>query len=264
MSQPKQIYIGGWARFREECGATKKEPFEDFSWMGSPILGTDAVYDPSGRADYEDCRDAVARVEGGKEYIKTYVATGGLNFQDEIGQQIQLHGGHSGASGACMLWSYKRLLNDWDDWVLQQKEHHAYNEYKKRQADEHTIHYLMRLGNPHSFPPSEDSTQKIKDILEIHGLTVSVEEGVAIATQIWDEFVARRMRLQKEQEAQRFLDRVEELEFKYKHPFRWFDTKYGSSIGLSRVSEITPELMAEMTRRHPDYREHIQNLRRPL
>jgi hypothetical protein len=72
------------------------------------------------------------------------------------------------------------------------------------------------------------------------------------------------MRLQKEQEAQRFLDRVEELEFKYKHPMRWFDTKYGSSIGLSRVSEITPELMAEMTRRHPDYREHIQNLHPPL
>jgi hypothetical protein len=253
MSQPKQIYIGGWTRFREECGATKKEPFEDFSWMGSPILGTDAVYAPSVRADYEDCRDALARVEGGKEYIKTYKQKEGFNFQDPIGQHIKLHGGHSGSSWACMLWAYQMLLNDWDGWVLQTKERCAYKEYEKRQAQFSVIHWMVRMSQ---------KAEVIQSLLEEHGLGgVTVEEGVAIVKHIYDEFTAKQLQDQKEREANELREIVSGLEFKYKHPIRWFDTHEGSSIGLRRVSQITEPVMAEMTRRHPDYPAHIEFIR---
>ena len=250
MSQPKQIYIGGWARFREECGATKKEPFEDFSWMGSPILGTDAVYAPFMRTDYEDCRDAVARVEGAKEYIKTYKEKEGLNFQDPIGQQIQLHGGHSGSSATCLLWAYKMLLNDWDGWVLQVKEQCAYKAYEQLQAQFSVIHWIVRMSK---------NAGVIQSLLEEHGLGgLTVEEGVAIVTHIYDEFIARQRENQKQQEAYELREAVSSLEFKYKHPMRWFDTREGSSIGLRRVNDIREPAMAEMTRRHPDYPAHIE------
>ena len=74
MSTPTKIYAGGWAGFREESGATRKESPEDFSWMGEQvILGAVTTRYFSSKSDrmyYEDCRDALERVEGAKNWLR--------------------------------------------------------------------------------------------------------------------------------------------------------------------------------------------------
>lgn len=57
---------------------------------------------------------------------------------------------------------------------------------------------------------------------------------------------------------------VEGLKAKYHAPIDWFDTTYGS-VTIPTVPEcITPEAMAEMKARHPDYEEHIQRVKEAL
>ena len=58
---------------------------------------------------------------------------------------------------------------------------------------------------------------------------------------------------------QRFKERVEYLEFNYKHPVRWswpgeLDPRYS----------ITAKEMAEMEKRHPGYRAHIELVSRRI
>ena len=273
MSQPRKIYVGGWARFREECGATKKEDFEDFSWMGTRILDTNQVFSLGKKEDYEDCREALARVEGCKEHLKAYKEVeDGLNFNDSMFRQIQLHHNHSGASASCLLWSYKALLNDWDGWVLGQKEYYAYIAYEQVQVSPQVIGMLVRNGeylSGQELTPEKrvEVKEKIMQSAASHGFNtsqpfpVTVENIVEIARQIYDEYVVRHTKIRKQQEEQEFRDAVRDLEFKYKHPFRWFDTEYGSSIGIQKVTQIPPRVMEEMIGRHPDYPTHIEFLR---
>lgn len=90
----------------------KKEPVEDFSWMGrAPSECHKWHWTLNDAADYEDCRAALDRVEGGRERLKTYVAKeDSMNFRDPIGEQIVLGPHHSGASYDALLWSYKSCL----------------------------------------------------------------------------------------------------------------------------------------------------------
>ena len=249
---PKQIYVGGWARFREESAVTKKEPVEDFSWMSNPF-------------EYEDCRDALARVPGAKEYLKNYVPVEegeGENFNDAIGDQIRLGNHHSGASHSAILWSYQQLLNDWDGWVLAQKEYMAYREYTNIQVDSSTIsgmyhgtkNIVEKQGNDYW------SSDTILEWASAHGLPRSVEEIYPILTHLYTEHMAR-MALQAEQQKKKAHEQlIGGLVWKYKHPIRWFDTPWGSSISPPTPQYITPEAYAQMEAKYPGYTEHIRRV----
>jgi len=247
------IYVGGWARFREESGVTKKEPMEEFSWMGSAA------------SDYEDCRDALARVKGAREYIKTYVAAEeGINFNDPLGMQIELHSLHSGASATGMLWSYKNLLNHWDSWVLAQKERVAYQEYTKIQAKEGDITMLywsseqLMGGNRGRFPVDED---EFLQRAQKFGLQGGVQDFYPILKHLYLENMARMALQAQEQKKQQHAMLIDGLKWKYKHPIRWFDTPYGSTIMPTTPQFITPEALEEMEGLYPGYRKHIDRVR---
>ena len=259
------IYIGGWARFRQECNVTKKEAFEDFSWMlrqESTFNGlTWSICHP---ADYEDCRDALKRVEGGTEYLKNYVPLeDSMNFCDPIGKQIKLAWHHSGASYSAMLFTYRALLNDWDGWVLRQKERRAYQEYQKIQVDPSVIVELWSntddlVAKRGRLAPNSEELLLLQS--KAFGLTGTLEENHAILAQLYTEYMARMALENLQRQERAHSDLIEGLKWKYKHPIRWFDTPYGSTISPTTPGYITEDAFAEMERLYPGYRAHIQEI----
>ena len=235
----------------------KKELLEDFSWMGQAA------------AEYEDCREALNRVEGAKEYLKNYVAVEegtGFNFDDPIGNQIKLGDHHSGASYYSMLWVYKRLLNDWDGWVLAQKERVAYEEYQKVQVRPDIITHLYYTcteflnGNTGGAALESELLAKAATV----GLEGSIQDVYNVVAPLFAEHVAR-MELQSLQRKRRaHVDLIGGLKWKYKHPSRWFDTPWGSTIAPTTPQYITPDAFAEMEQLYPGYKEHIQHVERAL
>ena len=257
------IYIGGWARFREECDVTKKEPVEDFSWMGrAPSELHSWRWTMSDVSDYEECREALNRVEGAREYLKNYVAVEegeGFDFRDPIGEQIVLGSHHSGASYFALLWSYKALLNDWDGWVLRRKEHVAFQEYRKVQVKSDIITglYYSAAAVMNGMRAQES---ELMARARNHGLHGSLDEVYPIITHLFTEHMAY-LALQAEQEKkQRHQDLIGGLKWKYKHPSRWFDTPWGSSLFPTTPQNITEEAFVEMEAKYPAYRQHIQRV----
>jgi len=253
--RPK-IYVGGWARFREESGVTKTEPVEDFSWMRG-----DAGY-------YEDCREALNRVEGAREYLKAYVAVADgerfVDFDDPIGRQICLDSGHSGNSYARILWSYKALLNDWDGWVQAQKERMAFEKYTKLQVRSSVIVNLYTMAKALAEGTYPVDETKLLEIASTYGLHGTSQEIYPILTHLYTEHMAR-MALQAEEEQRReHLTLIGGLKWKYKHPSRWFDTPWGSTISPSTPKSITEEAYEEMERLYPGYRLHIERVKTAL
>jgi hypothetical protein len=57
-----------------------------------------------------------------------------------------------------------------------------------------------------------------------------------------------------------FEGRINILEHHYKHPRRWYDSNFGSAL-FGSIDNITEEMMTEMERRHPGYREHIATMK---
>ncbi len=300
MPSQKKIYIGGWKQFREDCGATRKEEMEDFSWMGVQTIGDcrnlwsseprPATFgDASNRANYEDCRDALAKIEGAKEWLKNYVKPEGKDsFDDEIGKQIQLHAGHSGCSYYSILWCYKYLLNNWDDWVLEQKEKDAMTHYLDMRVDPYAIVDLVRdieqflKGEPlgdglvacklkgHSIallggqdPPSiYMSQERLLQKASAFGLEgKSFQEILDICLYIVKE--NRKIRAKEEEEEQwerQHHDLIGALVFKYQHPIRWFDTQYGSDLFPANPSYITERAYAELEAKYPGYKVHMNRV----
>ena len=244
---------------------TKKEPVEDFSWMDRGASEfhnwrwtlTDA-------ADYEECREALAKVEGAREYLKTYVAKEegeGLNFHDPIGDQIVLGSHHSGASHYALLWSYHHLLNDWDGWVLKCKEYAAFNEYKKLQVDSGIITGLYH--NCRVFLNGNRAQEgEIRAHAQKYGLHGTVEEVYPILSHLFTEHMARMALEAEQQKKQAHNNLIDGLKWKYKHPSRWFDTPWGSTIAPTTPDYITPEAYADMEAKYPGYRAHIQRVQR--
>ena len=299
----KKIYIGGWKQFREDCGATRKEAMEDFSWMGVQTIGTcmnlwsseprPATFgDDSNRIYYEDCRDVLAKIEGAKEWLKDYVKPEkGDSFDDAIGNQIHLHSGHSGCSYYSILWSYKYLLNNWDDWVLKQKERDAMTHYREMRVDPYAIVHLVQdidqflKGEPlgdglvacklkgHSVallggqdPPSiYMSQQRLLEKASAFGLEgKSIQEIQDICFYIIKENQEIRAKEEEEEEERRHQDLIGALVFKYEHPSSWFYTEYGSTLFPADPSYITERAYVEMEAKYPGYRSHIQDISRTL
>lgn len=245
----------------------KKEPMEDFSWMARQESTFNGLsWTISNPFDYEDCRDALDRVEDSREYLKNYVAKEegeGFNFSDPIGEKIRLGDHHSGASYFSMLWMYKKLLNDWDGWVLAQKEWRAFQEYKKVQVVPGIITNLYYSakefleGNRGRVPIVES---ELLATAAAHGLNGSIEEIYPILAHLFTEHMAR-LALEAEQ-ARKYAHQelIGGLKFKYMHPVRWFDTPWGSSISPTTPHYITEEAFVEMEGIYPGYRAHIQRV----
>ena len=263
-----KIYVGGWARFREESGATRKEFPEDFSWMGEQdIVGAVPACkfaSTSDRTYYEDCRDALARVEGAKEWLTASVGveegSGTFNFQDDIGKRIVLDSGHSGNSWCGMMWSYRGLLNGWDAWVLAQKEKEALREYKNIQVPDYVFSRLsgdaaaVLAGHSH---PTEES---VKTLAAQWGFQGSLGEISEMASSIHLENQEHNEKKRMKHEEEKHCDLLGGVKWKYKYPSRWFDTPYGSSIRPRTPYEVTGRVIQEMEAKHPEYRQHLQRV----
>ena len=277
----KKVYIGGWKQFREDCGATRKEAMEDFSWMGVQTIGTcmnlwsseprPATFgDDSNRIYYEDCRDALARIEGAKEWLKDYVKPEKRDsFDDAIGNQIHLHSGHSGCSYYSILWSYKYLLNNWDDWVLKQKERDAMTHYRRMRVEPYAIAHLVGDAEkilkgvpPSSVYNSQEHILRRADAIGLEGK--SIQEIHDICLQIMEENEEIRAKEEAEQNERQHQDLIGGLVFKYENPSRWFDTVRGSTLFPVDPSYITQRAYVEMEAKYPGYRSHIQDISRTL
>jgi hypothetical protein len=276
----KKIYIGGWKQFREDCGATRKENMEDFSWMGVQTIGScmklfssqpcPATFgDDSSRKYYEDCRDVLAGIEGAKEWLKNYVKPEeGDSFDDEIGKQIKLDSGHSGASYYCMLWSYKYLLNNWDDWVLKQKERDAMTHYRDMSLEPYVYVHLI-LDTQELLKGVAPSIYKTKEGVFERAAAIGLEEKTIqeihdiclVIMKDNEEICAKEEAELKERKHQELIGA---LVFKYKHPIRWFDTAHGSTIIPTNPSYITERAYLEMETKYPGYRSHIQEISKSL
>lgn len=270
----KKIYIGGWKQFREDCGATRKEDMEDFSWMGVQPIGTcmnlfssepiPATFgDDSSRRYYEDCRDVLASIEGAKEWLKNYVKPEkGLSFDDEIGNQIKLDNGHSGSSYYSMLWSYKYLLNNWDDWVLKQKERDAMTHYRHMSLEPYVFVHLvldtqeLLKGVPPSIYKTKEAVLERATAIGLEGKSIQEIHDICLVIMKDNEEI--RAKDEAELKERQHHELIDALVFKYKHPIRWFDTAHGSTIFPANPSYITERAYVEMEAKYPGYRSHIE------
>jgi len=229
-----------------------KEPVEDFSF----------ITDASTRCDYETFRAGLDGIPGSREYLKGYeVPEGGHSFFDPIGNKIMCAAGghHSGASATGLGWSYKLLLNDWDDWVKKVKLSQAKRQYKDTQIERPST---WQFANS----TSEEGKKKGLDALRAEfNLTYSDEVIALMVRQLIAEFNENsRLKIIQEEE-DRFNDRISVLEHHYEYPQRWND--YGESQLKSdlfgSIYGITEQMLVAMEKKHPDYRAHINALKTP-
>lgn len=252
VSTPDAIKIlpGGWKLFAEENGVNKKEPMETFDWMSEDSFM------------YNDCRDALASVEGAKEWLKTYTATKGKpSFLDEMGMSIPLSRLHSGASASSMLWTYKFLLNNWDTFVYNTKKRCAVEKYRDLIPPRYVYNRLIYLCNEYKESHSSTTFNEIQHLWATYGGTEkTVEEIHAIITPLLEELVIFDEEKRKAQEESNHHSMMGCVEFHYEHPMRWFDTRDGSTLSPSHPSRIPARVMDEMESMYPGYKEHIRKV----
>ena len=249
---PKKFLLEGWKAFAEEHGVNKKEEPETFGWCDS--------YD---RHYLEDCRTALEKVEGAKQWLKTYTCgKKEYPFSTGLGPEIILSGEHSGASFNCTLWAYKYLLNNWDTYVYEQKKSVALDAYKANTPPIYVYRRLLAnckiymnknsaqiydliMGDWSTYSPEADSAKTVDEIQRV--ITPLVEE--------LDE-LDKEDRAREAEKVHREL--IGSLEFLYEHPSRWFDTPSGCSLNPGHPVSITSRAMDEMETKYPGYRHHIE------
>ena len=138
MATHKKIILGGWRKFAEDAEVNKKEPVENFDWMPSE----EQYY-------YNDCHDALNKVDGAREWLKAYTCDKeeySQSFYCEMASNIgsQMTGGHTNASFIAIMWSYKSALNNWDAWVYETKNRVALADYKTQQVSLYTLKELLK------------------------------------------------------------------------------------------------------------------------
>ena len=136
--QSKKIIVGGWPAFAEQVGVHKKESVETFDWIPSEL---DMFY-------YTDLRAALDKVEGSREWLKTYEFDEERDtypFNSEIGSQLimAMSNKHSGSSAHIMLYNYTMALNDWDAFVLRVKEFHGRMQFKQQQLPYEMVNRIL-------------------------------------------------------------------------------------------------------------------------
>ena len=222
-----------------------KEPVEDFSFMKDE------------RNDYEIFRGGLDSIPGSREYLK--VKTG--SFFDPMGIQIMCAAGdyHSGVSSACLAWSYKNLLNDWDGWVKAVKLRQAKDIYTKAQLERPSTWGIMNADT------DEKRKEAVQRLRAQFSLTYSDEEIVQMVTELVDEFneTSRLNILRYEEE--RFQTKLELLDHHYQYPQRWDDHGAGKlkSSLFGSIYDISEKMFVAMEKKRPGYRAHINNLITP-
>ena len=250
--EPQTILLGGWPFFSEAAGLNEKEEPETFDWMNKR----------QEEAYYEDMRQALDKVPGCREYLRSLNPTDRHNdpLVNSLYDALADGPNHSGASFGCLVGSYRHALWDWDGFVLAQKEHIIMGYYKARQIQPDKLRWFLN-DTYHTFGMTEAETI-VKNMAD-HNVEFS-DESVptswadlkAITNPLMTEF-----RLQKEAEEakaaeRRFKNRIERLEFNLKHPSRWF---WPRGEGNPRYC-ITEQEMAAMEAKHPGYGAHIKKV----
>ena len=242
--------LPGWKVYAEENGVNKKEPMETFDWM------------PGDASMFNDCRDALASVEGAKEWLKTFTATKGkASFLDGMGASIPLSSLHSGASASSMLWTYKFLLNNWDTFVYTTKKSSAVRKYRDLIPPTYVYRRLVYLCDEYKENHSNNTFNEIQTLWSTYSDTEkTVEEIHAIVTPLLEEIDMLDEEQRKVQEEEMHRSMMGCVEFHYEHPMRWFDTRDGSSLRPVHPSRIPPRAMDEMESMYPGYNEHIRRV----
>ena len=249
---PKKFILRGWKAFAEERGVNIKEAMETFDWAES--------YE---KKYLTDCRNALEKVEGAKEWLKTYTCDRKeYPFCTGLGPQIVLSSQHSGASFNGTLWTYKYLLNNWDTYVYQQKKRVALDAYRAMTPPAYV--YRRLLANC-EFYMKKNSTQMYDLIMG--DWSMYSPEGDAAKTvdeiqRVMTPLVAELDEMSKEdaaREAERMhRNLIDSLEFLYEYPIRWFDTPNGCSLSPGHPISITSRAMDEMENKYPGYKNKIE------
>lgn len=158
--QQYRITPGGWPAFSEERGVNKKEVPETFDWL--PGIET-SFYGKSDRYYLEDCRDALERVEGAKEWLKANdvdIDSESADIYWKIAAEMTQD--HSGASGSTTLRAYKELMADWDGWVYMQKRVRALLAYRAQQPPAEHLEYLIAMCKEWEAEPEAYLEHEIK------------------------------------------------------------------------------------------------------
>ena len=254
----KKFMLQGWKAFAEERGVNKKESPETFDWCES--------YE---KHYLSDCRAALEKVEGAKEWLKTYTCAKREHpFSTGLGAKIVLSGDHSGSSFCATLWAYKYLLNNWDTYVYEQKKSGAVEAYRAAipplyvyrrllanceiyQKKKTTQIYDLIMGDWSMYSPEADAAKTVDEIQRV--MTPLCEELEELS----------------KEDAAREIERVHSslissLEFLYEHPMRWFDTPHGCSLSPGHPKTITSRAMDEMEKNFPGYKHHIEMVKNAI
>jgi hypothetical protein len=254
-----------WKLVRVSLGVEQTEPFETFGW----------IKDDSLRSDLELAKKAFDMNEGSREFLKKYKSPlDGMGFSEPILRKVlcQFGGHHSGASSSSLMWLYKNILNNWDEWVLNVKNAQAKKEsnYSKRQLNDADIddfvdafYHMERLrnGRKDSNPDRtlndyEESLDKIRAKFKIKMGNEELEKNLMdIHYEILEE---RNQELKQEQELHS-QDLINTMKFLYGVPIRWFTSPYGPS--LIDVRKITSKEVSAMEEIYPDYREYYEKVK---
>jgi hypothetical protein len=250
MSAQKEILIGGWTVFSEARGLTKKEEPETFGWMSEENVFF-----------YNDARAALDATPGAREFLRSLKPDDSHRSPIVDAVLDKMSGYHSGASISSLLACYRAALKDWDGWVLASKKDRLLREYKLKQIDFISLitfqNHLIYIGTPVADDEGFKAAMEKARVFFSDGekqVDVAWDGGAAleIVTTLLDELRAMREEEDAKWKAKRLRERVEYLEWNFKHPSRWF----WPGEQHPRYC-IRPDEMAEMERLHPGYRRHI-------
>jgi hypothetical protein len=258
--QSKKIIVGGWPAFAEQTGVHKKESMETFNWIPSE---TDRFY-------YNDLRAALDKVEGSREWLKTYEFDEERDtypFNSEIGSQLimAMSNNHSGSSAYVMLYNYTMALKNWDSFVLRIKEFHGRRQFKQQQIPYEVVNRILSACNEWLAGGSFglDAVNLETNILTtcaMHGYAGSVPQIKKVLKQIKMDYDISHAEEKRKYEEDSHKDLMSSIKFLYKNPIRWFDTPHGCSLHPGHPTKITERAMDEMEASVPGYKEHIKNV----
>jgi hypothetical protein len=256
----KKIIVGGWPAFAEASGVNKKEPVENFDWMPSE---SDKFY-------YTDMRAALDAVEGAREWLKNYTFDKNKEsypYTCSMAQQVskRMSQMHSGASGSCILSSYRHALKDWDTFVLKTKESVGLRAYKNQQVPLWKIRQI--IDDCRTWISTGDLSEK-KEIAEkiladcaslcLTGMEIPEIRSSLLLLEIDLNIII--LEDHKKRVEEKHNDLMGSIEFLYEQPIRWFDGPSGCSLSPVHPTFITKRAMDEMEAKFPGYDKHIENV----
>jgi hypothetical protein len=227
----------------------KKEEPETFHWLPPHISH-----------DYILAKEALDRIPESREWLKAYIyeEVDIMPFCNPMGETLMSDFGphHSGASATRLAWNYRALLNDWDAFVLNAKESLAREEYDAKQLNSTDIQTFLRLKYEWQEGKLIREVERLRSYFNIHH---DYETTCTMLVELAEEKTKEAATQEEKAKREYFESRISVLEHHYKYPSRWHDSEWGSSL-FGSVKNISPEMMEEMERRYPGYKEHIASL----